>query len=43
MTFTDEPSIMAPGGINLRLEDVIVCAEGRARSLNGYPTTLVTT
>jgi Xaa-Pro dipeptidase len=43
MTFTDEPSIMAPGGINLRIEDVIVCAEGGARTLNAYPTALVTT
>jgi Xaa-Pro aminopeptidase len=43
MTFTDEPSIMAPGGINLRIEDVIVCAEGGGRTLNSYPTALVTT
>jgi len=43
MTFTDEPSIMAPAGINLRIEDVIVCAEGGGRTLNSYPTALVTT
>jgi Xaa-Pro aminopeptidase len=43
MTFTDEPSIMAPGGINLRIEDVIVCADGGGRALNSYPTPLVTT
>jgi Xaa-Pro aminopeptidase len=36
MTFTDEPSIMIPGRFGVRIEDVIVCAEGGARVLNGY-------
>ena len=41
MTFTDEPSIMTPGGINVRIEDVIVCAPGGGRVLNSYPVDLV--
>jgi Xaa-Pro aminopeptidase len=42
MTFTDEPSIMMKGGINVRIEDIIVCEEGGGRTLNSYPTALVT-
>jgi Xaa-Pro aminopeptidase len=41
MTFTDEPSIMMKGGINVRIEDIIVCEEGGGRVLNSYPTALV--
>jgi Xaa-Pro dipeptidase len=41
MTFTDEPSIMANGGINLRIEDIIVCEPGGGRVLNTYPVDLV--
>lgn len=41
MTFTDEPSIMTHGGINVRIEDVIVCEVGGGRSLNSYPVDLV--
>jgi Xaa-Pro aminopeptidase len=43
MTFTDEPSIVVHGSFALRIENVVVCAEGGARVLNGYPTALVTT
>lgn len=43
MTFTDEPSIMIPGGFSIRIEDVIVCEEGSGRTLNGYAPDLVTT
>ena len=28
MTFTDEPSIIVPGSFGLRVENVVVCAEG---------------
>jgi len=42
MTFTDEPSIMTKGGINVRIEDIIVCEDGGGRTLNSYPTALVT-
>jgi len=42
MTFTDEPSIMVKGGFNVRIEDIIVCEEGGGRTLNSYPTALVT-
>ena len=41
MTFTDEPSIMMKGGFNVRIEDIIVCEEGGGRTLNSYPTELV--
>jgi Xaa-Pro aminopeptidase len=34
MTFTDEPSIFWDGRFGVRIEDVIVCAEGGGRSLN---------
>ena len=40
MTFTDEPSILPPGRNGVRIEDVIVCEEGGARSLNAYPAAL---
>lgn len=42
MTFTDEPSIMMRGGFNVRIEDIIVCEEKGGRTLNSYPTALVT-
>lgn len=42
MTFTDEPSIMMKGGINVRIEDIIVSEDGGGRTLNSYPTALVT-
>jgi Xaa-Pro aminopeptidase len=42
MTFTDEPSIMIMGGFGVRIEDIIVCEEGGGRTLNSYPTALVT-
>jgi Xaa-Pro aminopeptidase len=41
MTFTDEPSILRPGRPSVRIEDVIVCEDGGARKLNGYPPHLV--
>ena len=41
MTFTDEPSIIVPGSFGLRVENVVVCAEGGARVLNDYPDDLV--
>jgi Xaa-Pro aminopeptidase len=41
MTFTDEPSIIVPGSFGLRIENVVVCAEGGARVLNDYPNDLV--
>ena len=41
MTFTDEPSIIVPGAFGLRIENVVVCAEGDARVLNDYPDALV--
>ena len=41
MTFTDEPSIMWNGRFGVRIEDVIVCEDGGARRLNGYPIELV--
>ena len=28
MTFTDEPSILLPGRFGVRIEDIVVCAEG---------------
>ena len=42
MTFTDEPSIVVHGSFGLRIENVVVCAEGGARVLNDYPNDLVT-
>jgi Xaa-Pro aminopeptidase len=41
MTFTDEPSIIVPGSFGMRIENVVVCAEGGARVLNDYPDALV--
>jgi Xaa-Pro aminopeptidase len=41
MTFTDEPSIMVPGGHSVRIEDIVVAAEGGGRFLNSYPKDLV--
>lgn len=38
MTFTDEPSIMWPGRFGVRIEDIVVCAEGGARRLTSMPT-----
>jgi Xaa-Pro aminopeptidase len=42
MTFTDEPSIVVHGSFGLRIENVVVCAEGGARVLNDYRNDLVT-
>jgi Xaa-Pro aminopeptidase len=42
MTFTDEPSIVVHGSFALRIENVVVCAEGGARLLNEVPNELVT-
>jgi Xaa-Pro aminopeptidase len=41
MTFTDEPSIIVPGAFGMRIENVVVCADGGARVLNDYPDELV--
>ena len=41
MTFTDEPSIIVPGSFGMRIENVVVCADGGARVLNEYPNGLV--
>jgi Xaa-Pro aminopeptidase len=35
MTFTDEPSILWDGHFAVRIEDVVVCAEGGGEVLNG--------
>ena len=43
MTFTDEPSIIVPGAFGMRIENVVVCADGGARVLNDYPNALATT
>ena len=43
MTFTDEPSIVVPGGFGMRIENIVVCAEGGADVLNEYPNDLVAT
>jgi Xaa-Pro aminopeptidase len=43
MTFTDEPSIVAPGRVGVRIEDVVVCEAGGGRKLNAYPPDLVAT
>ncbi len=34
MVFTDEPSILLDGSFGVRIEDVVVCAEGGGRVLN---------
>ena len=36
MTFTDEPSIFWDGTLGVRIEDVVVCAEGGGRYLNEH-------
>jgi Xaa-Pro aminopeptidase len=41
MTFTDEPSIIIPGRLCVRIEDILVCEEGGGRKLNAYPAALV--
>ena len=41
MTFTDEPSLMAPGAFGLRIENIVVCDEQGGRVLNDYPNSLV--
>jgi len=41
MTFTDEPSIVVLGSFGMRIENVVVCADGGARVLNDYPNALV--
>ena len=41
MTFTDEPSIIVHGSFGMRIENVVVCAEGGAHVLNEYPNDLV--
>jgi Xaa-Pro aminopeptidase len=40
MTFTDEPSIVVPGAFGMRIENIVVCADGGARVLNDYPNDL---
>jgi Xaa-Pro aminopeptidase len=35
MTFTDEPSILWDGHFAVRIEDIVVCAEGGGEVLNG--------
>ena len=37
MTFTDEPSLLLDGRFGVRIEDVVVCAEGGGRRLNRLP------
>ena len=41
MTFTDEPSLIVHGSFGLRIENVVVCAEGGATVLNDYSDELV--
>ena len=41
MTFTIEPSIFWPGTVGVRVEDLFVCAENGAESLNDYPHEMV--
>lgn len=43
MTFTDEPSILWDGHFAVRIEDIVVCAEGGGVVLNELPTTMVVT
>jgi Xaa-Pro aminopeptidase len=43
MTFTDEPSIIAPGRVGVRIEDVVVCEAEGGRKLNAFPPDLVAT
>lgn len=41
MAFTDEPSLVVHGSFSIRIENVVVCAEGGATVLNDYPDELV--
>jgi Xaa-Pro aminopeptidase len=34
MVFTDEPSLLLDGRFGVRIEDVVVCADGGGRALN---------
>jgi Xaa-Pro aminopeptidase len=43
MTFTDEPSIIWPGHVGVRIEDIVVCEPDGGRKLNAYPSDLVAT
>jgi Xaa-Pro aminopeptidase len=43
MTFTDEPSILWDGHFAVRIEDIVVCAEGGGRVLNELSGELVAT
>ena len=36
MTFTDEPSIFWDDTLGVRIEDIVVCAEGGGRYLNQH-------
>jgi Xaa-Pro aminopeptidase len=36
MTFTDEPSILWDGKLGVRIEDIVVCADGGGRYLNEH-------
>jgi len=42
MTFTDEPSIIVHRAFGMRIENVVVCADGGARVLNDFSNELVT-
>jgi Xaa-Pro aminopeptidase len=41
MTFTDEPSILWDDTLAVRIEDIVVCADGGGRLLNSHPRTAV--
>ena len=41
MTFTDEPSILWDGHFAVRIEDVVMCAAGGGKTLNGLPGDMV--
>lgn len=41
MTFTDEPSIIVPRELGVRIEDIVVCEESGGRYLEEYPKALV--
>jgi Xaa-Pro aminopeptidase len=41
MTFTDEPSIIQPRKLGLRIEDVVVCDEGGGRKLYPYSAEMI--
>ena len=41
MTFTDEPSILWDDTLGVRIEDIVVCAQGGGRYLNQHPRTPV--